>query len=75
MCLSVAVFFKWFKVFSTEKVDDTGFLINAGEYFGIVLKHGLYQLAIVLFLFYLFLFYFFRFVYLFLFLFGVHMKT
>ena len=49
LCLSVAVFFNWFEVFSTEKVDDTGFLINAlqrvGEYFGIVLKHGLYQLA------------------------------
>jgi len=43
------VFYKWFEVFSTEKVDGTGFLINAvqqvGEYSGIVLKHGLYQLA------------------------------
>ena len=48
-CFCLGVFSKWFEVFSTEKVDGTGFLINAvqqvGEYSGIVLKHGLYQLA------------------------------
>jgi len=72
------VFSKWFEVFSTEKVDGTGFVINTvqqvSEYSGIVLKHGLYQLASY-FVFILFYFIFYRFVYLFLFLFGVHMKT
>ena len=62
-CICVGVFSKRFEVFSTEKVDGTGFLINAvqqvGEYFGI-------NWPVVLF------FFFFLFS---LFLFGVHMKT
>jgi len=67
-CLCVGVFSKWFEVFSTEKVDGSGFLINAvqqvGEYAGIVQKQRLYQLASC-FVFILVIFI----------LFGVHMKT
>ena len=63
-CLCLGVFSKWFEVLSTEKVDGTGFLINAvqqvGKYSGIVLKQGLYQLAsCCVFILLIFIFYFF----------------